>query len=241
MRNGAKLLTAFMSLALILAAGPAQASGQEKHGMANAAYMEMLHLHSLMDHGLEMVAEGSNIVMFSEQDIAPSLDEMTMEHGRKMILEGKAVIEKTLKMAAAQKKVYRNRLFIRYIGDLGNAEIAFANMSVKLGKIGMAGPADTKARHIRVMIDHTLVMAAQGADLVITGHMGMPTEDAYSVEHGKMMLFDSRTMLSMVKGKEAVDLRDKSSAMEQTLAACNAARRIIDLLGMMPGNEAAVR
>ncbi len=62
-----------------------------------AASMDMHHLHQLMNHGLEMVAEGSNMVMLAEMKMTAAIDPMTLEHGRHMIKTGKEVIERAMK------------------------------------------------------------------------------------------------------------------------------------------------
>lgn len=232
MKNAKRLLTACIALALMLSSGPATA-GMGRQGAG--VIMEMLHLHSLMNHGLEMIAEGSNIVMFSQSQTIPPLDEMTLEHGRKMIKEGEAVIERVLKgpeIKLVLKAGHGNDPSVRDLRELGNAELSFARLAEKLGEAGQGG---RKTRHIRVLIDHTLVMAAQGSDLVITGQMKMTDTDAYSIEHGRMMLFDSRSLLSSVKGMELDKVNAKDGAMARTVAAGKTAGKIIDLLDKMAG------
>jgi hypothetical protein len=63
MKTKKGLLAAVTALAFMLSIG-LSGTAYAKHG--GDASMDMHHLHTLMNHGLEMVAEGSNMVMLAE-------------------------------------------------------------------------------------------------------------------------------------------------------------------------------
>jgi hypothetical protein len=69
---------------------------EAKHEHDAGASMEMRHMHIMMNHGLEMVTEGSNLVMLAEMNMSPDLDPVTLNHGRSMMEEGRGMIQHML-------------------------------------------------------------------------------------------------------------------------------------------------
>ena len=47
----------------------------------------MHHMHFMINHSVEMAAEGSNLVMIGEMDMAKGVDALSISHGRTMIKE----------------------------------------------------------------------------------------------------------------------------------------------------------
>jgi hypothetical protein len=216
---------------------------EKKHSHGNDASMAMHHLHMLMNHGLEMVAEGSNMVMLAEMKMASSVDPMTLEHGRHMIKSGNEVIEHALKgpeMQAMHKAGHGDAPLMKYTHDLGEAMMMVANM---LEKMSMEGPMSgdmMTMHHMHIMMNHALEMAAQGSNMVMLGQMGMAKDvDKYSVEHGKMMLSDASSMLKEVmEGKAMQEMHQKgvrgdNAMMAETHKIGDAAKKVIDLLDKM--------
>jgi hypothetical protein len=244
MKNNKRLLGAAMAVAFMLSIG-LSGSAHAQHG--GDASMDMHHLHLLMNHGLEMVAEGSNMVMLAEMKMASSLDPMTLEHGRQMIKSGKEVINHALtgpEMQAMHTAGHGDAPLMKYTHELGNAMMDVVTM---LEKMSMEGPmsADIMAmHHMHVMMNHALEMAAQGSNMVMLGQMGMAKGiDTYSIEHGKMMLSDARAVLTEVMtGKAMTGMHEKGVAggnamMVDTHKIGDAAKKVIDLLDKMASAE----
>src|SRR6185369_10571374 len=106
-----------------LVTAPATAKTTKKKASGTAA-MGMHHMHTMMNHGLIMVMQGSNLVMLSEMKMAPGVDEKTMGHGRKMMAEGKAMLQEMLagkEMAAMHKGGDASSPLMVYTHDLGGA------------------------------------------------------------------------------------------------------------------------
>ncbi len=234
---------AIMAVAFMLTIGlfgPAYA----KHG--GDAAMDMHHMHMLMNHGLEMVAEGSNLVMLAKMNMTAALDPMTLEHGQNMIKMGKEVIEYVLKgpeMQAMHKGGHGDDPLMKYTHELGNAELAVVDL---LANMSMEGPMTDDMmtmHHMHIMINHALEMAAQGSNMVMLGQMGMSNTDKYSIEHGKMMLSDASSLLKEVMGGKAMmDMHAKgvtgsNEMMAGTHKIGNAAQTVIDLLDKMASTE----
>ena len=245
MKNKKRVLSSVLALAFLLSAGPFCSAYAEEmmHEHGSDASMQMHHLHILMNHGLEMVVEGSNMVMLADMKMAPSLDPMTAEHGRAMIKSGKEVIEHALKgpeMQAMHKAGHGDAPLMKYTHELGEAELSVVNM---LEKMSMEGPmsADMMTmHHMHIMMNHALEMAAQGSNMVMLGQMGMAKDiDKYSIEHGKMMFSGAKAMGNEVMGGKAMtDMHQKGVVMSNAMMAethkiGDASKKVIDLLDKM--------
>jgi hypothetical protein len=208
------------------------------------ASMDMHHMHTLMNHGLEMVAEGSNLVMLAEMKMTASIDPLTLEHGRRMMKDGKEVIEHALRgpeMQAMHKAGHGDAPLMKYTHELGEAELSLVNMLENMKMEGPMTPDMMAMHHMHIMINHALVMAAQGANMVMLGQMGMTKDiDKYTIDHGKMMLSDARALLNEVmEGQAMKDMHKKgvdtggNAMMADTHKIGDAARKILDLLDKM--------
>jgi hypothetical protein len=216
-----------------------------KHG--GDASMDMHHLHTLMNHGLEMVVEGSNMVMLAEMKMTASVDPMTLEHGRKMIKSGKEVIARALKgpeMQGLHKAGHGDASLMKYTHELGNAVTTVSDLLETMSTAGPMSDDMMAMHHMHVMINHSLEMAAQGSNMVMLGQMGMSKDiDKYSIEHGKMMLSEARSMLTEVmEGKAMIGMHEKgvtggNAMMADTHKIGDAARKVIDLLDKMASAE----
>jgi hypothetical protein len=220
------------------------ASAKEMKHKGHAA-MEMHHVHELMDHGLEMVVEGSNLAMLAQMKMAPGLDQMTLQHGQHMIKAGKDLITNCLngpEMTAMMKKHGKDPL-MDYTHQLGEAMLKVADIVEKMSMEDMSSPDMMAMHHMHIMINHGIAMAAQGANLVMLGNMGMAGAiDKMTVDHGKEMLADGKAMVSdMMGGKEMMEMMkekgmtvEKSPMMAMTHQHAEAAMKVIDLLSNMP-------
>jgi hypothetical protein len=54
--------------------------------------MTMHHMHMMINHALQMAADGANLVMLGEMDMAGAVDKMTVEHGKEMMKDAKPMI-----------------------------------------------------------------------------------------------------------------------------------------------------
>ncbi|HAM53252.1 MAG TPA: hypothetical protein DCP92_22085 [Nitrospiraceae bacterium] len=96
--------------------------------------------------------------------------------------------------------------------------------------------------HMHTMINHALVMAADGANLIMLGEMGMAGDiDKLSIEHGKEMMKDAKSMVTgMMGSKEMMEMHakgmtpDKSPMMGMSHQHAEASMKVIDLLSKMP-------
>lgn len=59
--------------------------------------MTMHHIHIMLNHALEMAANGSNLVMTGKMGMAGEIDDISISHGEAMIANSKGIIEKVMK------------------------------------------------------------------------------------------------------------------------------------------------
>jgi hypothetical protein len=88
-----------------------EAMGME--GAMKADMMQMHHMHIMINHALEMAAEGSNMKMLGKMGMAGPVDDFSIEHGKMMmnnarnlmaeVMEGKAMKEMHVKGVTPEK------------------------------------------------------------------------------------------------------------------------------------------
>jgi len=215
-----------------------------KHKHGGSADMGMHHFHMLMNHGITMVTEGSNMAMLAEMKMAPGVDKKTLEHGQHMIKEGKELITHALngpEMTAMMKEHAKDPM-MDYTHQLGEAMLKLTDMLQKMSMEDMSSPDMMAIHHMHMMINHAVQMAADGANLIMIGQMGMAGDiDKMTIDHGKAMLRDAKAMVNeMMESKEMKDMHakgttpEKSPMMGMSHKQAEAATKVIDLLSKMP-------
>ncbi len=242
--GGAFVLIFALSFMILGTAGAEDMKHMHMHG--KSADMDMHHMHVMMDHGLSMVTEGSNLVMLAEMKMAPSLDQLTLDHGREMVAGGKKLIENAMSghaMKSIHKAGHGNDPLMKYTHELGAAMTEYVNkvedMSMSM-EGEMAGDMMTM-HHMHILINHAVNMAAEGANLAMLGQMGMAKNvDEDSVEHGKMMIADAGKLVTeVIEGKAMNEMHEKGVGPSNDMMAFThklgeAAHKVISLLSDMP-------
>jgi hypothetical protein len=208
------------------------------------ASMHMHHFHMLMNHGMSMIAEGSNMAMLAQMKMAPGVDAKMLHHGKYMMKDGKELITRALngpEMTAMMKRHAKAPL-MDYTHQLGESMLKVADMLEKMSMDDMSAPGMMSMHHMHMMVNHALQMASEGANLIMLGEMGMAgSVDKMSVEHGKDMLKDAKPMVAdMMGGKEMMDMHKQGMTLEKSPMMAishqhgEAAMKVIDLLSKMP-------
>jgi hypothetical protein len=92
-----------------------------------AAHMQMHHLHLMINHSVEMAAEGANLMMLGQMGMAKDADQKTIAHGKAMIGQAKQMLDQALS-GDAMKKLHE--------GDVGKSpQMAYTH---KLGESAKA-------------------------------------------------------------------------------------------------------
>jgi len=217
------------------------AETSHKHGADGA--MEMHHMHMMMNYGLEMVVEGSNLVMLAEMKMSPDLDPATASHGRSMMKQGKEMIQNMLngpEMEAMHKSGHGGSPLMKYTHALAMAMLNVVDMLEKMEMTEMKPDDAMTMHHMHILINHALEMATQGSNMVMLGQMGMAKSiDKHSVEDGKLMIAEARALMKEVmNGKAMTQMHTRaagtSSEMDYTHKLDAAANELVDLLEKMP-------
>lgn len=61
------------------------------------AEMTMQHMHILINHAMQMAAEGSNLAMIGGMGMAKTMDAQTVKHGKMMIEHADEMIDEVMK------------------------------------------------------------------------------------------------------------------------------------------------
>jgi hypothetical protein len=246
--------------ALLLAVSPAgaqqgagpQGAAPQASGTQASAQMPLHHIHIVMlDHGLQMVAQGSSIQMVSAMHMDPKvkqeIDNMTLQHGKEMFKEGKDLIQRSLEGQPMQKlheESGKTGETMDYTHSLATGMINVANILESM-KLDAPGQEAMTLHHIHLAMNHALVMAANGANLMMLGQMGMaPKVDDMSMQHGRKMLSDAQDMLGKIMQSESYksivssELKGMGKPDERpgrTAELAAADKAVIDMLQKMPG------
>lgn len=237
-----KKVLSILAIALLLIAAPAGAM-QHEGGDHN---MTMHHQHMLMNHGLSMVLDGSNLVMLGAMKMSDSLDSLTVEHGKAMMAKGKATIERALsgpqmmEMHKAGKGPMDDPM-MKATHDLGEAILKMVSQAEKMSAGGGMENHGMDMHHMHTLINHGLAMALEGADLAMMGGMKMAGElDKPTGKHGSTMIENGKGLIGKVLDSQAMkDMHGKGMdpgkdpMMKQTHDLAETAYKIIDLLEKM--------
>jgi hypothetical protein len=243
-----KKKTALCSGALLIASflapsGPLDAAG--KNGEASTAAMKLHHLQIMMNHGLSMSTEGSNLVMIAGMNRTPALDPAALRHGQEMIGNGRVVIRRS-REGPEMKSIMEGKLAESpgrvYTHDLGEAMLAVLNILEKMDMAHMQSPETVMIHHMHILLNHALQMAAEGSSLIMIARMGMVEDvDSFSLAHGKKMMARARDLFNeTMKGKVMMDLHrkgytpGKAPLMKMTHELAEAEWKVMELLSGMP-------
>ncbi|UCH45002.1 MAG: hypothetical protein JSV11_12000 [Nitrospiraceae bacterium] len=234
-------LTLFSFLVLCVAgtAGAAEMSKEDAH-------MKMHHLHVMMNKGVLLATEGSNLLMLSKTDMLPSVDDMMDRHGSEMISQSRPLIQRTMSAPVIMElhsKKYINDPLLHYTEQLGVAMIEAVDSLEKMIMSSSTSADAKKMSHLQTLLNHALEMAAEGSNLAILGQMGKTGKvmDTYSIKLGNQMMINAKMLLSStLQGKTMQDLHASGSPpasdqmMRNVHSFAEAALKVIDMLITMP-------
>jgi len=233
-------------VALLICLPTLQAAAKETQKKASGnASMNLHHMHTMMNHGLLMALQGSNLVMLSEMKMAPGVDETTLSHGKKMMADGKAMLNEILSgdhMTAMHKRGQARSPHMTYTHDLANASLALITGLEEMKTAEMSAPEAMKMHHMHIALNHALEMAVEGSNLAMMGQMKMAKGvDKQTVDHGKHMINEGLTLWKEVMGGAAMTDLHAAGTTPQTSAIMGAThkllddqKKVLDLLANMP-------
>ncbi|WP_020494152.1 hypothetical protein [Verrucomicrobium sp. 3C] len=97
--------------------------------------MQLHHMHAIINHAVEMAAEGSNLVMLGEMQMAPGTDDLAVEHGKGAIREAKALLKRIIEskaMAELHKQGQGESREMVYTHKLAEAANAYIDLLAEM-------------------------------------------------------------------------------------------------------------
>lgn len=229
-------------VAMCVVAGISSVQAQEADKKGK---MKLHHLHmSMMNHGLEMAAQGANLKMIAKMEMDPEvkqeIDSITLEHGRNMLSGGKELIQRALQ-GSTMKEIHAETdasgKTMQYTHELGNTMLEVIEQLNKMG-MGSSSKKAMSLHHIHLALNHALVMATDGSNLIMLGQMGMsPQVDDFSIEHGKKMIAKGKSIWKKTMEGEVMKSlmsSETTDRMESTHKLGDDVQKIFDLLEKMP-------
>lgn len=248
MKMKRKFLIIVMPVALALVISGCSGMGMRQTAGAPAAHeghsMAMHHQHLMLNHALGMALQGSNLVMIGQMGMAPGIDETAVSHGNMMLKNARAAWNDTMSgetmtgMHSSGKSPAADPM-MKYTHELAEAQLKVIDMLEK--HAGMKGHS-MASHHQHVVINHALEMALEGADIAMTGKMGMaPGVDAHSMDHGRKMIAEARGLWNEVMSGDAMMKMHgqgmtpgSDASMKFTHEMGEAQMKVFDLLENMP-------
>lgn len=208
--------------------------------------MSSHHQHMMLNHGLGMILEGYNLVMLGNMDMAMGVDESAVEHGKMMIKNGTAMWTETMSGKTMMGMHHEGKDPMKdpamaYTHKLGEKQLVVVDL---LGKMPKAETGHSMtSHHQHIMLNHALKMALEGSNAFMLGQMGMAKGvDEVSVEHGRMMLKNARTLFNdIMSGGEMMKMHmegttpESDETMKYTHQLAEAQLQVLTILDEMPG------
>ena len=232
-------------LATVSVSWVSPALGEMRHRPGNDAEMEMHHLHILLNQGISMVAEGSNLVMLAGMQTTPDLDRPILHHGQRMIADGRDLVRRSLdgpEMAAVTAGGHAPAPLLRYSRELGEAIQRYMKRLERLDIDRMSSRRNLTLQRTNIALNHSLKMASDGANLAMIARMGMAGDvDRLALEQGERMISHARGLYREVMNGEAMKrLREMQGEAEPsgmialTRELAESVSEIIERLARMP-------
>ena len=117
---------AIFSLLLALVLAPFHSHADQQH-----TDMSLHHMHVMINHAVEMAAEGSSLVMLGKMDMSSDVDNLTIQHGEKMVASAKALIKSIVEgdaMQALHKAGQGKTPMMAYTHQLADAAMNYISM-----------------------------------------------------------------------------------------------------------------
>jgi hypothetical protein len=173
--------------------------------------------HMLMNYGLNLIADGSNMIMSTDMDMKTTITQEPVDYGNEMIVLGKSFVEMALKgphmvEKHVQKKDVKSDMMLatQNLGQL----IVQAEYSP-----GILEPVllhNSENAHnlfiIQLEANNSLMMSAQGSNMVMTGQAGSTEKylDSFFIDQGKNMIGKAREVIfGLLHGEVMKDLAKK--------------------------------
>ena len=158
--------------------------------------------HMLINHGLNMIADGSSIIISTDIDIKTSITQEPVDYGNEMIALGKSFVERALKGPHMVEKHVKKK------GDASDMMLATHKLGNLILQIeyspGILKPdllKNSETAHnllvIQLEANNALMMSSQGSNMVMTGQADWSEKylDRYFIDQGRKMIGKAREVI----------------------------------------------
>jgi hypothetical protein len=174
--------------------------------------------HMLMNYGLNIIADGSSMIISADMDIKTSIAQNPINYGKETIELGKSFIERALKgpdmvEKHMQDKEDENKMMLatHNLGQLMlKAAYSPGNFESNLLK-------NSEIAHnlliIQLEANNALMMSAQGSNMIMTGQADSSEKylNRFFIDQGRTMIGDAREVVfDLLHGKEMKSFANKN-------------------------------
>lgn len=156
-------------------------------------------IHMMLNNGLNMILDGSSLIMMSEMDIDTTFAKDPQVHGNLMISTGKKLIDRALKgpvMVDMHVKKIGLGPMMEATHELGELMLKTAYTQEAMQPVPEHSDAAKNLHIMHLEANHALMMACQGSNMYMTGQGDRRNDlTRYSLEQGREMMLTARTIL----------------------------------------------
>ena len=156
-------------------------------------------IHMMLNNGLNMILDGSSLIMMSEMDIDINFAKDPQAHGSLMIATGRNLIDRAIKgPVMVDMHVQKVGLgpMMEATHELGKLILKTAYTQEAMQPIRAHSDIAKKLHILHLEANHALMMACQGSNMFMIGQ-GDRSNDLirYSFEQGREMMLTARNIL----------------------------------------------
>ena len=173
--------------------------------------------HMLMNYGLNIIADGSNMIISTNMDIKTTLIQQPIKYGNETIKLGKSFVERALKgpdmvEKHVQKEDDENDMMLatHKLGQL-MLQVAYSPEIFESDLLKNSERAHNLLV-IQLEANNALMMSAQGSNMVMTGQTGSSEKyiNSFFIDQGETMIGNAReVILDLLNGKEMKNFANK--------------------------------
>lgn len=171
-------------------------------------------IHMMLNHGLNMIMDGSSLIMMAEMDLDITVEKDPLVHGTAMIDNGKTLIDRALHgpvMVDMHMQGMEKSKVMELTHQLGGLMLKTV-YAQDIMQPAMKGSEIAKKLHVlHLEANHALMMSAQGSNMVMIGQYDRSNDlNRFSFENGQKMMSAARTILfDLLNGNTMKDLENK--------------------------------
>jgi hypothetical protein len=173
--------------------------------------------HMLINHGLNMIADGSSIIISTDMDIKTNITQEPVDYGNEMIALGKSFVQRALKGPHMVEKHVKKK------GDASDMMLATHKLGNLILQIeyspGILEPdllENSETAHNLLIIQleayNALMMSSQGSNMIMTGQADWSEKylDRFFFDQGRNMMDKAREVIfDLLNGEVMKNLAKK--------------------------------